>query len=268
MKKDIVWIDFTPEEIKQFADRPIFIVGAPRSGTTLMRSVIDAHPNICCPPCETFLFVHLNPIFNGAIWQDHYKQLPYTRLVLIKWLRRYILDLFANLTAKTSKKRWAEKTPSHVKYMKFINELFPDAQFIHMIRKGYDVARSLKHVKWGSKNIILNTYSWASHVSAGYQFGRSLPANRYIEIRYEDLISAPEQTLGRLCRFLDEPYHRQMLEFHKPENNSWGLNLSPFTKGGTSSKKYNNLNLFEKALFRISALYFLRNKKLRHSLLS
>lgn len=267
MEKDATWMDFTPGKLEQFADRPIFIVGAPRSGTTLMRSVIDAHPRICCPPCETFLFVHLNAIFNGAVWKDHYEKLPYTRTALIKWLRRYVVELFANLTTKAGKKRWAEKTPSHIKYMKFIDEVFPNAQFIHMIRNGHDVVRSLKYVEWGSKNIILNTYAWVKHVTAGCEFGRTLPANRYIEVKYEDLISNPKQTLTELCRFLGEDYHGNMLEFHKPENNSWGLSLAPFKKGGISIKKYKELSLLEKALFRISAHYLLRNKELKRFLL-
>jgi hypothetical protein len=241
------WVDLSFNELEKYSKKPIFIVGSPRSGTTLMRYIIDAHPNIFCPPCETFLFNTLNTTFNGFIWKDHYAQLPFTRKALIKWLRKYILDLFGNLALKTGKRRWAEKTPSHILFMDFINEVFPDAQFIHMIRNGYDVVKSLKNIHWGSNDIAFNANLWVEHVTKGREFGRKLSPERYIEIRFEDLVNETEMTIRRICEFLDEEMDPRMLKFHLPENNSWGLNLKPLKKEDIG--KYKDLNIIERNVF-------------------
>lgn len=242
------WIDLSCEELDKYAERPIFIVGSPRSGTTLMRYIIDSHPNIFCPPCETFLFNTLNTTFNGFIWKDHYAQLPFEREALIKWLRKYILDLFGNLALKAGKTRWAEKTPSHVLFMEFINEVFPRAQFIHMIRNGYDVVKSLKNVHWGTKNIVYNARQWTNCVRAGRKSGEKLLPDRYIEIRFEDIVNETEQTIGRVCRFLGEEYDERMLNYHLPENNSWRLKLKPLRKEDIG--KYKDLNMHERYIFK------------------
>lgn len=235
----------TEKEIEKYARSPIFIVGSPRSGTTLMRSIIDAHPHIFCPPCETFLFSLLNPIFNGRIWKDHYAQLPLDRTWLISWMRRFVLELFAALGKKIGKYRWTEKTPSHVRFMSFISEVFPDAQFIHMIRDGRKVVSSLKDMDWAPKDINKNIENWIESVSLGREIGIKIGKQRYIEIKYEDLVKDPETVLRRLCNFLKEPWTSQMLKFYKSENNSWGLSLQPI--GIQSSRP--ELNEIEEDLF-------------------
>lgn len=258
LKKTDEWADLSYDEMDEYSDRPIFIVGSPRSGTTLMRSIIDAHPNIFCPPCETFIFNTLNNTFNDYIWKDHYAQLPFTRQALIKWLRKYILDLFGNLALKAEKKRWAEKTPSHVLFMNFINEVFPDAQFIHLIRNGYDVVKSLKNVHWGSKSVIHNTNTWINSVKTGRKIGKRLSTDRYIEIRFEDLINTLEPILKNLCNFLTERYNERMLNYHLPENNSWRLKLISFEENKKKIGVYKDLNFIERHLFRFIADQLMR----------
>lgn len=248
IEKTDKWIDLPFEVSEKYSKRPIFIVGSPRSGTTLLRYIIDAHPNILCPPCETFIFSTLNATFNGFIWKDHYEQLPFKREALIRWLRKYIMDLFGNLAVKAGKKRWAEKTPSHVLFMDFINEVFPDAQFIHMIRNGYDVVKSLKNIHWGSKNVVINANLWVKHVSKGREYARKISPERYIEIRFEDLINNTEQTIKNICDFLGEEVNSRMLQYYLPENNSWGLKLKPLKKEDIG--KYKDLNIFERRNFK------------------
>jgi hypothetical protein len=240
---------FHLSELNRELPRPIFIVGSPRSGTTLMRSLIDAHPSIFCPPCETFLFTNLNATFNGHIWKDHYEQLPFSRSALIQWFRNYVLELFANLSLRAGKMRWAEKTPSHVLFLQFIDEVFPDSQVIHMIRNGYDVVRSLKNIHWAPRDVRVNSREWIRHVKGGQRYGKQLSENRYIEVRFEKLLNDPEAVLKRLCIFLGEPYDPKMLDFHKPENNSWGIRLSPLKKKVETGKN-KDLSLFERYRFK------------------
>ena len=247
------WLYFSEEELEKYSYRPIFIVGSPRSGTTLMRSIIDAHPNIFCPPCETFIFNNLNSTFNGYIWSDHFSQLPFSRGALIKWLRKYVLDLFANLACKANKKRWAEKTPSHVFFMEFINEVFQEVQFIHLIRNGHDVVRSLKSVPWGSRKTVQNINTWIRSVTEGRRVGKKISKEKYIEIKYEDLINHFEPTLKILCSFLGEDFDERMLHYYLPENNSWGLDLLSFEEGKKRRGNYKDLNLYENYIFKLKA---------------
>jgi hypothetical protein len=243
------WEPLPADTLERYSHRPVFIVGSTRSGTTLMRSIIDAHPAIYCPPCETFLFNSLNTTFNGFIWDDHYDQLPFTREAQIQWLRRFVLDLFAHLGEAAGKARWAEKTPSHVFFMEFISEAFPDSQFIHMVRNGRDVVKSIKNVRWGSKNTVENTRQWVNSIRAGRRVGTQLGPDRYHEVRFEELIDQREQTLREICRFLGEEWAPQMIDYHLPKNNSWGLQFAAFDKRRKIIGKYNALTLLDHLAF-------------------
>ena len=231
------------------SDRPIFVVGAPRSGTTLMRSIIDAHPNICCPVWETGIFEKLATIVNGDIKLHLEKSpnFPMKRSDLLQWCQRSVEDLMHCLVSEIGKPRWAEKTPAHVFHIDLIHEIFPQAQFIHMIRNGRDVVRSLQNMLFGPRDIRWSTKRWIESVQAGRVSGEKLPKGQYLEIRYEDLLRNPEQILKQLCEFVREPWMPQMLDFHKPENNSWHLKHQPFQEKPIHN--YRKLRLFEKIIF-------------------
>jgi hypothetical protein len=234
---------------QKMSDRPIFIVGSPRSGTTLMRSIVDAHPNICCPPWETGLLVHLDRVVNGDVKAllEKDKSFPVGRADLIAWARRSTEDLIALFAAKTGKPRWAEKTPAHVFHIDLIHEVFPRAQFVHMIRNGRDVVRSLQNMAFAPRAIRWSSRRWVDSVKAGRALGQKLPADQYCEVRYEDLIREPRPLVERLCGFLGEPFAPQMLEFHKPENNSWGKQDKPLQDKPVN--KYRELGFVERAIF-------------------
>lgn len=234
-------------------ERPVFVVGSPRSGTTLMRGVMDAHPNIMCPPCETFLFAYSAWIFKGSVWDNHYARLPIGREGVTEWFRNAVVDLFRRLEPVSGKSRFCEKTPGHVLYMDLIDEVFPDAQFIHMIRNGEDVVRSLQNVPWapaGLRGAVRNSRTWVRSVRAGKNSGARIGPARYMELRYEDLVRQPRESLVRVCDFLEEPFSEQMLEFHKPENGSWGLELPPFPPPESLSRRKHRLSPLEHLLFR------------------
>jgi hypothetical protein len=230
-------------------DRPIFIVGSPRSGTSLMRSILDAHPHICCPPWETGLFAHLDRVLNGDVkeLQETDKDFPVGRGDLVAWVRRCAEDLIAQFASKVGKPRWAEKTPAHVFHMDLIHEVFPRAQFIHMIRNGRDVVRSLQNMTFTPRQIRWSSRRWVDSVKAGRDFGRKLPADQYCEVRYEDLIRQPRSAIEHLCGFLGEPFSPRMLEFHKPENSSWGKQEQPLQDKPIN--KYRELSFVERAVF-------------------
>ncbi len=206
---------------------PFFIVGCERSGTTLLQTLLDAHPNIAIPP-ESHIFHRFAQVF------DSYKDLQRTdnleRFVTLlledHWIQRWDLNisvqdfcaglktrtitgcidhLFHCYLQKVNKCRWAEKTPLHVMYLPRILEFFPQAKFIHLIRDGRDMAESMRRMWFGPTSIYGIAQRWRTRVGAFYDFKSQMHPNQYLELRYEDLVSEPDKYLAILCEFLEEP---------------------------------------------------------------
>jgi hypothetical protein len=214
----------------ELSDCPVFIVGSPRSGTSLMCRMIDGHPNIFVPQWETGLFVRFDEILNGQLeWvlKKAKDAFPFERTDIVGWMRESTESLFTRFAEKCGKWRWAEKTPSHIFHIELMHEMFPKARFIHMIRDGRDVIRSLQQMPWATRKVRWNIKQWVDSVQIGRKAGQKLPTGCYTEVYYEKLIEDPKRTLERLCDFLAEPYSPRMLEFHLPENNSWGVAQRP-----------------------------------------
>lgn len=232
------------------SDRPVFIVGSPRSGTTIVAQTIDAHPNIFLPIWETGLFEMFDTMLKGHVaWvlKEHKGGFPLDRDDLLGWMRESVEGLFGRFAKKCGKTRWAEKTPVHVFHMKLMHEMFPKSQFIHMIRNGYDVVKSLQQMSWSPRKIRWSVRRWVDSVEIGRAFGRTLPAGQYREVRYEDFIQEPETVLKGLCEFLGEPYTDQMLASHEPANNSWNYRFKPLQK--TPIHNHKKLQFLERILF-------------------
>ncbi len=198
-------------------ERPIFIIGCPRSGTTLLRLVLDSHPRISCGE-ETHFLRELRSIVEG-----HWPLLETYGLPREDWLRR-IRGLYegfqADYLARRGKQRWAEKDPTYTLLLPFIDELFPHAQYVHLVRDPYDVVASFRE-RWGYRAALrVARTEWVRYVGAGRRFGQALPAGRYHELHYEQLVEAPERTLRTLLRFLDEPWDDAVLRFDEAEHDA------------------------------------------------
>jgi protein-tyrosine sulfotransferase len=193
----------------------VVIGGCGRSGTTLVRVILDSHPNICCGP-ESQVFLP-DPLDLGRL-QEKFK-LPDGQL----WAaydssrsRAQFVDLFADICAATAEKsRWAEKTPRNVLHIDYLFERFPEARFVHLLRDGRDAASSLRtHPRYRIKNgqlMPLNT--WKPMNVCAQRWRDSLRAAkphwsnpRFYTVRYEQLVSDPRQAIGGLLAFLGEPW--------------------------------------------------------------
>lgn len=199
---------------------PIFIVGCPRSGTTLLRVILDSHPNICCGP-ETHIIEKLNDLDTKI--RNNWKMLaPYgignkefdkkIRDVLILFMEKYVII--------KNKKRWAEKTPENLFYVDFINRLFPNCQFINVIRDGRDVITSFKR-RWGTRTIPLAVKKWNRSIELTLSCRKKFKKSRYIETRYEQLVVSPESETKKIMAFLDESWNPKLLEHHKNDHDFW-----------------------------------------------
>jgi hypothetical protein len=195
---------------------PIFVIGAPRSGTTLVRLILDSHPRISCGE-ETHFLRDLEAVV-GRNW-DLVATYGLARAWWIEHLRGLYETFQAEVLAQNGKVRWAEKDPTYTLHLPFIEELFPTAVYVHLLRDGHDVVASFRD-RWGYKSAARAARTeWARYVTAARELGRRLPQDRFLQLRYEELVADPETQGRRLFAFLGESWDPTVLDFD-PRNHS------------------------------------------------
>lgn len=241
-------------------DRGIFVVGCQRSGTTLLRVILNAHPQLCAGE-ETAFLDEMEKIV-GMRW-GHLETYDLPRSEVLARIRDFFLVFHHKYCESSSKRTWVDKSPFYIKQLPFVNELFPECKVIHIIRDGRDVAASYKE-KWGSKGFFIALKDWVECLRRGREAAGWLGAGRYLEIRYEDLVVEPREALERVMRFLALPWDDALLAHHlsdHPTTKYFGYErpLQPIqaAKVGGWRKR---LNFYEKWLV---ALCF---RKLMHEL--
>ena len=207
---------------------PIFVGGCGRSGTTLIRVILDSHPHIACGPelragfAALRLWEEYNTTYTGAL-SEHLL----TPGDINAMFARLITSLMDNYRKAQDKLRSAEKSPNNVFFFQHLHAIFPESPLIHVIRDGRDVVCSLLSMDWvdGRGQPIEYTRDagkaaefWVSAIRAG-RLALSHPTmkNRYREVRYEDIINDPEPTLKGLFEFIGEPWDPAVLEFHRKD---------------------------------------------------
>ncbi len=218
------------------SERPIFIFGSARSGTSLLSRIIDAHPRIAIP-YESHLYNTFYPwlkyygdlelaknrerlvddILSTEVMKDWYPR-PDRQLTL-EAINRFdfhgVIDgLMSAWTTTEGKQRWGEKTPWHIFYWREIISGFPNAQVIHIVRDGRDSALSWKKARFGPKHIYLLAKRWVQYLEIVEQLQSNLDERSFIEVRYEDLLSEPELVIQKICNFLGEDFAPEMLAFN------------------------------------------------------
>ena len=212
------------------------IVGSPRSGTTLLRFLLDAHSELAIPPETGFLTLSekipgrgdklrekfFETVVNYAApapsWPDF--EIPHEifQSALNEITPFSVSDGFRTFyrvyASRHGKTRWGDKTPIYSKYLNLIRRVLPEARFIHIIRDGRDAALSLRRM-WFSPGWQIETQAnyWRNFVLAARREG--LGNDDYIEVRYEELIINTEQVLKRVCSHIDLAYEPQMLSYFK-----------------------------------------------------
>lgn len=220
--------------------RGAFIIGAPRSGTTLLQSLISSHSQFFSPP-ETSFFFNIIPLLGN---QYAYPDCPIdeNEIKIIKndFQRMTgiapnidatvapgttIKDAFENLLSafnRDRKPRWIEKTTNHARCMLTIRRFYPQAKFVHLIRDPVDCVASMANIRPTSLSDFRISY-----ISSYYEFARLWKKNvvsvlRYpdrenvLHIFYEDLVLRPRVTLGQICAFLGVPFEEHLMEtFHE-----------------------------------------------------
>lgn len=216
-------------------NRPIFVVGCPRSGTTMLQLMLHAHPRIAIPPETRFLLTAYDERASfGDLRDAENRRVLAERITGEKTAFQDLgLDtgdvveeiiagpptlgsamgiVFRAYARRFGKPRWGDKRPAYLNNLDVILRLFPDAQIINIIRDGRDCVASLKEAAWQRKEICHSISAWARAMDSSQQARLRLPADSYHEVRYERLASDPEPELQRICRYLGEDYDSAMAE--------------------------------------------------------
>ncbi len=210
-------------------DSPIFVGGAGRSGTTLIRVILDSHPNIACGP-----ELKVTPIL-ADLWHKfrtaHYPPLQ-EYLLMPEDINRIFGQMIASLLQKyrenAGKPRIAEKSPNNVFFFQHLHHIFPESPLIHVIRDGRDVVCSLLTMNWVdpqtgkpveyTRDARKAAEYWASAIQMGRKAGNDPSIGpRYMELRYEAIVTEPEPTLQKLFAFIGELWDPAVLKFHEQE---------------------------------------------------
>jgi hypothetical protein len=215
-------------------DCAVFIVGCPRSGTTLLRLMMDSHPALAIPD-ESHFIVDLDEPGVCASRSDRESLLE--RILAHERFLRWGFDadrvrelaeqlspstypevigtVFAAYAGAHGKRRWGDKSPQYVQHIPRLAAMFPSARFVQIIRDGRAVAASLDAHDWGTPTAVAGSQMWQKWVTVGRTAGREQGPDRYLEIRLEELVRCPESVLREVCAFLHEPYSPAMLDYHR-----------------------------------------------------
>ncbi len=218
------------------SERPIFVVGCPRSGTTLLQLMLHAHPRIAIPPENRFLM---------AAYDERHRfgdlAVEENRRALARWIVERKKTRFADLgldgrqvieeiaagpptlgsalgivlrayAARFGKPRWGDKRPGYFQRISVLLRMFPDAQIIHLIRDGRDCVASLKEMDWYKHDIYHAIATWVEAIDADEHATRSLPPGTYHRVYYENLTRDPAAELKGLCDFLGEEFDPAMCD--------------------------------------------------------
>jgi hypothetical protein len=225
----------------------LFVVGCPRSGTTLLRRMLDAHPELAITP-ETHWIprwlergIGVTPkgfatpeIVSRLLASPKFSRTGIGRPELESLLEgsgpvpyaEFVRGFFELYGRAQGKPLVGDKTPGYVGRLPLLHELFPEARFVHLIRDGRDVALSaLSWRRWPKLATRLSTAVghpvptaalwWERHVRSGREAGASLGSGTYYEVRYETLVADPTGEAESLCSFLDLRFDEAMLRFHE-----------------------------------------------------
>lgn len=216
-------------------NRPFFILGAQRSGTTLLRLMLNAHSRMAVPFESNFIpYMYRRIDEFGDLAQEANLRRLLDEIAANRFVKRgqllpdaedvvrrrpttyaEVVDaIFSVLAERQHKVRWGDKTPGYEVALDELWHLFPQALFIHLVRDGRDVALSHRRVSFRSSNLLKAAADWQRRTELAHKMGSMIPQS-FLEIRYEDLVRSTETTLRAICNFLGEDFEPPMLEHHE-----------------------------------------------------
>ena len=239
-------------------DGLFFIVGHHRGGTTLLQAMLSSHSQITIPP-ETQFFLEVWPRrqrlgdLDDAETRERVVHFLGSRDCSIRDLKLEPGDVLASLvTCRESpgyadlfaavlaawagprgKRRVGDKSPGHMHCVPIIAELYPRAKFIATLRDPRAVVSSELTAEWGARSVDQIARRWRRVADRHLELERTLSPDRYMMLRYEDLVTHPEENLRRVCAFLGESFEPAMLRYYERPAGELGFDPSESWKLGT-----------------------------------
>lgn len=235
---------------------PVFVVGFPRSGTTLLQVMLDAHPRLALltevhyfseilqikstvPSLRAgddfaqFLTLvrkcgHFRRLINGEeLVQAVQERLRERSERTYELFYRCLLEENARLKGVA---RFGEKTPPNVRYLEELIAIFPRARIIHIVRDPRAAIASIQQMPWYPREVVTSALKWYLDVRAARQFAERHPENLY-QVRYEDLVTEPSRELEAMCQFIGEEFDARMLQYHKGSDQVVSFKHEPWSTG-------------------------------------
>lgn len=225
----------------------VFIVGCPRSGTTLLQRIVDAHLLIAVTPSMHWITRHFkerkirkpeDPVTPESVFglldSPRFARFRIQREDLEALIdsgesltySRFLAGIFELYGKAEAKPLVGNKTAPYVRRIPELHALWPSAKFVHIIRDGRDVCLSVRnwekaevtagrYATWEEDPVSTTALWWKRKVLLGREGGDSLEPDLYYEVRYESLVARPAEEFEKLCEFLEVPYDDAMLKFHE-----------------------------------------------------
>jgi hypothetical protein len=206
---------------------PIFVVGCPRSGTTMLRDLLRSHPRLTFPP-ESYFIPPFYRAYGDPRNAGEARRLA-RRILQLRWVRtrgvpldaesfadcrsfrEVVCRLYEAWARQENKLRWGDKTPHYAAEIPLLAKLFPGARILHIRRDGRDVAMSWIRGRFGPCNIYTAARLWMWYVNRARRAGAALPRETYLELSYEELVQQPREVMRRVCDFIGEPFDDAVL---------------------------------------------------------
>jgi hypothetical protein len=218
------------------SDRPVLVLGVSRSGTTLLKEMLDSHSQIAIPTESYFV---------PQLWDRHSREFDPDAFVedvgrlarVEEWgvtpddVRRRLPEnptaadgvraIYRSYADARGKPRYGDKTPSYMQSLDLLDRVFPDGQYVHLVRDGRDAGLSFLAMRRKPRfnlarprGLASFASQWKLEVEGARELGRRLGPERYHELRYEDLVREPEAELRRVASFLELDFEPGMLAYH------------------------------------------------------
>ena len=219
---------------------PLLVGGCARSGTTLLRSMLNSHPDLGMPHETKFVvtawrnrdrFGDLTVADNRRAVARWILELPNAKFPRLgidgdelveafgaapPTLGSLLATCFGTYASRDGKTRWGDKRPSYSRNLDALFRLFPDARFVHVVRDPRACAASMRRAWTGWGRLASAAEVWERTDRSVQAARRRLPASQFLQLYYEDLVSRPEATLDAVCAFagLDPTGVPKMLDYH------------------------------------------------------
>lgn len=225
------------------ANKIFFIIGRARSGTTLVKALLDAHPNVIVPvECAFLLNLYLKygkkTRWDAALMKSFSEDLvrePAYKLMNIDEAKlenklnaclgvnsyatvcMQVYESCVSFYPKQEIKLWGDKNPAYSLYIKQLREIYPDAKFVYIVRDYRDHIVSMMRVDYEAHIVSSLAYRW-KYYDRQVQREREKDPSSFYSFRYEDFVKDTPRYLQEICSFLGIPYDEQMLKFQEKKD--------------------------------------------------